>query len=125
MPTEPHSESSAAFGGADTHRYGTAVPLASGGTAEIYRAYDATLGRDVALKFLRVEGASLRVRLLREARALAQLQHPGICEVYRVGEDTGRPYVAMRLVDGAEDAVSRRFRTRSDACDRARCAAAA
>ncbi|MEM6456666.1 MAG: serine/threonine-protein kinase, partial [Acidobacteriota bacterium] len=84
------------------HRYGTAVPLASGGTAEIYRAYDAALGREVALKFLRFEDPGLQARLLREARALAQLQHPGICEVYRVGEDVGRPYVAMRLIEGQE-----------------------
>ncbi|MEM6457138.1 MAG: serine/threonine-protein kinase, partial [Acidobacteriota bacterium] len=44
----------------------------------------------------------LKTRLLREARALAQLQHPGICEVYRVGEEAGRPFVAMRLIDGEE-----------------------
>ncbi|MEM6457570.1 MAG: serine/threonine-protein kinase, partial [Acidobacteriota bacterium] len=83
-------------------RYATGVPLAEGGTADVYRAYDATLGREVALKYLRHKRPALVARLLREARALARLQHPGICEVYQVGESEGRPYVARRLVDGDE-----------------------
>ncbi|MEM6456041.1 MAG: serine/threonine-protein kinase [Acidobacteriota bacterium] len=83
-------------------RYSTAVPLASGGTAEVYRAYDEGLKRWVALKYLRAQRPALRARLLREARALAQVKHPGICEVYQIAEDRGRPYMAMRLVDGIE-----------------------
>ncbi|MEM6456451.1 MAG: serine/threonine-protein kinase [Acidobacteriota bacterium] len=83
-------------------RYGTAVPLASGGTAEVYRAYDSVLGREVALKYLRTESAALHQRLQREAQALMRLHHPGICAVYRFGRTAGRPYVAMRLIDGEE-----------------------
>ncbi|MEM6457454.1 MAG: hypothetical protein AAF772_20370, partial [Acidobacteriota bacterium] len=102
MNPEKRTGDTAQADAAQAPRYGTAVPLAAGGTAEIYRAYDAALGREVALKYLRFDDPALKTRLLREARALAQLQHPGICEVYRVGEEAGRPFVAMRLIDGEE-----------------------
>ncbi|MEM8933944.1 MAG: serine/threonine-protein kinase, partial [Acidobacteriota bacterium] len=85
-----------------TRRYHTAVALSSGGTAEIYKAWDSALGRDVALKFLRRDDPALVERMSREARAQARLDHPGICQVYEVGELDGRPFIAMEYVDGFE-----------------------
>jgi len=69
----------------------------------VYRAHDATLGRDVALKVLPPELAGepeRRARLLREARAAASLNHPNICTVYEVGEADGHVYIAMEVVEG-------------------------
>ncbi|HVS01642.1 MAG TPA: serine/threonine-protein kinase, partial [Thermoanaerobaculia bacterium] len=81
-------------------RYRTAVPLAQGGTADVFKAYDEQLGRHVALKFLRRDDPALLERLLREARAQARLDHPNICRVYDVGERDGVPFIAMQLIDG-------------------------
>ncbi len=69
----------------------------------VYRARDLLLPRDVALKLLRdedLQDAQARVRLLREARLAATLSHPGICTVFEVGEEEGRVYIAMELVEG-------------------------
>src|SRR5262249_54074596 len=68
-------------------------------------AYDAQLGRRVALKLLHpeldCEDAGWRARLLREARAMARLSHPNVVAVYDVGtSQDGRVFVAMELVDG-------------------------
>jgi len=72
----------------------------------VYAARDGKLRRDVALKMLRPGGAGdatqakMRERLLREARAMAQLSHPNVLPVYDVGELAGDIFVAMELVDG-------------------------
>ena len=74
--------------------------IGAGGMGEVYRALDARLRRDVALKFLlgsdRVAGS-----LLREARAASALNHPNICQVYDVGESEHGEWIAMELVPGA------------------------
>ncbi|MEM6456134.1 MAG: serine/threonine-protein kinase [Acidobacteriota bacterium] len=81
--------------------YGTAVPLSSGGAGEVYKAYDAKLGRHVALKFLRSDDPVQVRRLAREARAQANLPaHPNLCAIYGVGTLDGRPYIAMEYVEG-------------------------
>ena len=77
---------------------------------EVYRAHDARLERDVALKVLPAEhfsDPSARGRLLREARSAARLNHPHICTVYDVGEAAGQVYIAMELVEG-DGATSQR-----------------
>lgn len=89
-------------GGSPKRRYRTSVPLSEGATAEIFKAWDNTLQRPVALKFLRRDEPSLVERMFREARAQARLDHPCICKVYDVGELDGRPYIAMQLIDGVE-----------------------
>ena len=71
----------------------------------VYRAHDTWLGRDVAVKLLNAGGLGeeARQRLLREARAAAQLNHPNIVAVYDVGfvQDTeGRPFIVMEWVQG-------------------------
>ena len=77
--------------------------LGAGGMGEVYRAHDAKLGRDVALKVLPRELADdpeWRTRLLREARAAASLNHPNICTIHEVGEADGHAYIAMEVVEG-------------------------
>jgi tetratricopeptide (TPR) repeat protein len=64
----------------------------------VYRAYDPTLDRAVAIKMLH-EGHDPQ-RLLREAQALARLQHPNVLTVHEAGMDGGQPYLATELVDG-------------------------
>lgn len=74
--------------------------LAEGGMGDVYIAYDEALDRRVALKVLRATHD--RMPSLRdEAQALARLAHPNVVAIYEVGEDEGRPYVAMELVAGS------------------------
>ncbi|MEO8369681.1 MAG: protein kinase [Candidatus Solibacter sp.] len=74
--------------------------LGEGGMGVVYRAEDLKLGRHVALKFLPAPAAELPpsaiVRFEREARAIAALNHPHICQIYEVGPN----YLAMELVEG-------------------------
>jgi tetratricopeptide (TPR) repeat protein len=87
-------------------RYLVLEPLGQGGLGEIYAAYDPELDRRIALKLLRVRSGDatalnlLRVRLVREARALARLQHPNAVSVFDVGSAHDRVFVAMELVTG-------------------------
>jgi serine/threonine protein kinase len=77
--------------------------MGTGGMGEVYRARDTKLNRDVALKVLPQDLADdpeRRRRLLREARAVAALNHPNICVVHEVGDAEGRAYIAMELVEG-------------------------
>jgi tetratricopeptide (TPR) repeat protein/predicted Ser/Thr protein kinase len=67
---------------------------------EVFKAWDPELERWVALKYLRHDDPVLVERLLREARAQARVDHPSVCKVYEVGEDDGRPYIAMEFVAG-------------------------
>lgn len=79
--------------------------LGAGGMAAVYRAYHEGMGREVALKVLAVGLASddaFRRRFLREARAVASVEHPHIIPVYASGEERGVPYIAMRLVRGGD-----------------------
>jgi serine/threonine-protein kinase len=95
---------SAAAGTLDSGRYRIVRLLGRGGLGEVYLAQDLTLGRDVAIKFVAPEklaDADARRRLLREARAAAALDHPGICTVYETGETAdGRSYIVMQYVEG-------------------------
>jgi serine/threonine-protein kinase len=81
-------------------RYENLVFIAEGGMSKVYRAHDPELKRNVALKFLRIEDATLKERLLREAQSQAAIDHPNICKVYEVGELSGKPYIAMQHLEG-------------------------
>jgi serine/threonine protein kinase len=78
--------------------------LGAGGMGVVWAAYDPDLERPVAIKLLRSvdSAATLRTRLLREARAMARLKHPNVLTVYEVGTDRNRDYIAMELIDGAD-----------------------
>ena len=77
--------------------------LGAGGTGEVYRARDAKLGRDVALKVLpelAVADPERLARLRREAQVLASLNHPNIAAIYGF-EDAGATHaLVMELVEG-------------------------
>jgi hypothetical protein len=84
--------------------------IATGGMGEVWRAQDSVLGREVAMKLLKLEyagDATFRARFETEARHAASLQHPNIATVFDFGEnesDDGgppRPYLVMELVEGS------------------------
>jgi len=79
-------------------RYRIVRELGRGGMGIVYEAEDLSLGRRVALKVLgpAAGGSERRAQLVREARAAARLDHPGIAAVYDATPD----YLAMQLVDG-------------------------
>lgn len=84
-------------------RYELRGELGRGGMAVVYRAIDAVLDREVALKFLNAESsanADLREMFQREARSVAQLNHANIVTVYDFGTYAGRAFLAMEFVEG-------------------------
>ncbi|HEY0160883.1 MAG TPA: protein kinase [Thermoanaerobaculia bacterium] len=77
--------------------------IGAGGMGEVWRARDVRLDRPVAIKVLPPElanSAQLKLRFEREARAISQLNHPHICTLHDVGEDSGRSYLVMELLEG-------------------------
>jgi serine/threonine protein kinase len=86
-------------------KYEILEPIGRGGMGTVYRARDRELDRDVALKVLRDPGGDGpgggAARMLREARVLARLEHPGLVPVHDVGTlPDGRPFYVMKLVRG-------------------------
>ncbi len=83
--------------------YEVLAPLGAGGMGEVYRARDAKLGREVAVKVLPSATASdpdRRQRFELEARSASALNHPNILTIYDIGEADGSLYIAMELVEG-------------------------
>jgi tetratricopeptide (TPR) repeat protein len=91
-------------------RYIVRDRIGHGGMGAVWRAEDLELHRPVALKRLHADAdREARARLVREARAAAQLQHPNVVAVYEVGEADGEPFLAMELVEG--ETLARWLRT--------------
>ena len=86
-------------------RYRLIELLGQGGMATIYRATDAQLGRDVAVKLLRPEygrDPDFVARFELEARSVASLSSPNVVAVHDFGTDPAGPYIVMDLVDGED-----------------------
>src|SRR5215217_6675932 len=88
------------------NRYTLSAPLGRGGMGVVWRAQDAVLGREVAVKELvfpptmaEEERRPARARVMREARAAARLNHPGAVTLYDVVQDRGGTFIVMELVE--------------------------
>src|ERR1700689_4092552 len=75
--------------------YEILAPIGAGGMGEVWKARDARLDRIVAIK---ISSEKFTERFEREARAIAALNHPNICQIYDVGPD----YIVMEYVEGSE-----------------------
>src|ERR1700686_3632478 len=73
--------------------YQILAPIGAGGMGEVYRAKDPRLNRDVAIK---VSANQFSERFEREAKAIAALNHPNICQIY----DIGTNYLVMEYIEG-------------------------
>jgi serine/threonine protein kinase len=84
-------------------RYVITSEIGHGGMGVVYRARDPLLSREVAIKVLG-EGALIsklgRDHLLHEARTASALNHPNICIIHEVGEENGRFFIVMELIEG-------------------------
>src|SRR3954447_230432 len=84
-------------------RYRLDAVIGAGGMSTVYKAFDTVLERPVAIKLMHREIASHSEQLerfRREARAVAQLNHPHIVTVIDAGEDDNTPYIVFEFVDG-------------------------
>ena len=102
--------------------YTIVSPIGAGGMGEVYLARDEQLGRRVAIKIVPESvgrDAEAKRRLLREARAVAAVDHPNVCTIYEVGEYAGRPYIVMQFVEGETlaDRLQRSRMTPSECVD--------
>src|SRR5215208_6053623 len=88
------------------NRYALKAPLGRGGMGVVWRAHDAVLGREVAVKEVVFppsmaddERRPAQARVMREARAAARLNHPGVVTLYDVVQDHGGTFIVMELVE--------------------------
>jgi len=83
--------------------YDIVSELGRGGMGVVYKGYEASLNRYVAIKVLAdslAHDASVKERFLREARSMASLNDPHIIQIYFIGDDEGQTYFVMEFVDG-------------------------
>jgi len=104
--------------------YEIVSPLGAGGMGEVYRALDTRIDRSVAVKILPArlaEKPEARERFEREARAISQLSHANICQLYDLGQQDGIHYIVMEYLEGETLAA----RLARDACQSSKCCATA
>jgi TonB family protein len=85
-------------------RYEVQAELGRGGFGRVFRAFDPTVGRMVAIKVLSTEASErdLLIRFRNEAAAAGKLQHRNIVTIYDFGEQSGTPYIIMELLEGQD-----------------------
>jgi serine/threonine protein kinase len=87
-------------------RYELRATLGRGGFGAVWRAYDRTLGREVAVKIIKFDemgplgAADLRSRFIREAQAVAALNHPNVVTAHDFGVEDDTAYLVMELISG-------------------------
>jgi Tol biopolymer transport system component len=102
-PEDPAYDKALSLIGKEFGPYQVIVRIGAGGMGEVYRARDARLSRDVAIKVLLdlVAADADRIRrFAQEARAIAALNHPNILTIYDIGEYEGAPYIVTELLEG-------------------------
>jgi len=83
--------------------YDIVAELGRGGMGVVYKGYEASLNRYVAIKVLAdslAHDEAIKERFLREARSMAALNDPHIIQIYFIGEDEGQTYFVMEFVEG-------------------------
>lgn len=86
-------------------KYEIVGKIGQGAMGEVFKAHDPILGRDVAIKTMTAAigtDEELRKRFHREAQSAARLSHPNIITIYDFGEDQGKVYMAMELLEGTD-----------------------
>jgi hypothetical protein len=83
-------------------KYEIEAIIGEGAFGRVYRAYDPTVNRPVAIKVLTAEGRELISRFRTEASAAGNLRHKNIVTIYEFGEHKGRPFIAMELLEGED-----------------------
>lgn len=84
-------------------RYKVQEKIGEGAMADVYRAYDPSINRALAIKVLKnefLQDEEYAARFLREAKAAGALSHPNIVTIFDVGEVSGHPFIVMELLDG-------------------------
>ncbi len=84
----------------DWDRYTLVGFLGQGGMGKVFLGRDKRLGREVAIKFVRVDDERFLSRFLGEARTQARVDHPHVCKVFEVGEVEGKAFIAMQYIKG-------------------------